>query len=452
MSQIADGLATGAQELYQRSDQLEKKADALRHSAHQSRKKVKSLHGASADEGGPEIDEIVTQDGKRQEHEKLFPIVGIGASAGGYEAFADFLRHLPKDTGMALVMIQHLDPKHKSQLGELLQHASKIPVLQAENEMEVQPDRIYVIPENVSMTIADGKLRLHPRKEHEAPPMPIDMFFRSLAEDHQSKAIGVVLSGTGCDGTLGIEAIKGEGGITFAQDDHTSKFYGMPGSAIATGAVDFILPPGKIAEELGRVAKHPLVSHGPRPGPPAEAAELQRLLRENPNDIASLFRLLRARTGVDFSLYKQSTLKRRIIRRMILHKKEMLGQYLKLVESSPVELDALFNDMLINVTSFFRDPQTFKVLKKKVFPKLLKAHTGDAPCGSGSVAALLVRRLTRWPCAWLNFSTRPAPITRRRFLPRTLARRALSGRGRGFTRLISSRMSPPNGCDVSLAA
>src|SRR5262249_18293837 len=160
------------------------------------------------------------------------------------------------------------------------------------------------------------------RKEHETPPMPIDIFFRSLAQDRQASAIGVVLSGTGCDGTLGIEAIKGEGGLTFAQDDLSSKFHDMPGSAIASGSVDFIPAPTAIGTELCRLARHPLVrklrtaqSSG------AEPTEMERMLRESPNDINTLFRLLRARTGVDFGLYKQSTLKRRIIRRMILHKK-----------------------------------------------------------------------------------------------------------------------------------
>ncbi len=331
--------------------------------------------------------------------------MGIGASAGGYEAFAEFLHHLPKDTGMGFVLVQHLDPKHKSQLTELLSRGSRIPVLQASNDAEVQPDRLYVIPENSDMTIRDGRLRLHARKQVDGPPMPIDTFFRSLAQQQQNRAIGIVLSGTGCDGTMGIEAIKGEGGITFAQDDRTSKFYGMPGSAIASGAVDFVLPPGEIAKELERISKHPLVGRGGQGATPsaAEAAELERLLRESPNETTTLFRLLRSRTGVDFSLYKQSTLKRRIIRRMILHKKDTLAQYIKLAEANPNEQDALFNDLLINVTSFFRDPHTFKVLKKKLFPRLLKAHTDDSPlrmwvcgCSSGEEAYSLAMTLVEF--------------------------------------------------------
>jgi two-component system CheB/CheR fusion protein len=404
-SETAKTIAVGAQELYEKAHLLDHQADALHSSAHFVHELATNIPTkGDLPLSGPDGAEIVTDD-KQSGKGKPFAIVGIGASAGGYEAFADFLQNLPKDTGMSFVLVQHLDPKHKSSLSELLAHSSKIPVLQASNEVEVEPDRIYVIPADSNMTLADGKLRLHPRREHDAPPMAIDMFFRSLAQTQQNRAIGVILSGTGCDGTLGIEAIKGEGGITFAQDDRTSKYYGMPGSAIASGQVDFVLSPGDIAKELARIAKHPLVGRAPRQGTPvsSEAAELERLLRESPNELSTLFRLLRARTGVDFSFYKQSTLKRRIMRRMILHKRDALGQYIKLVESSPSELDALFNDLLINVTSFFRDPLTFKVLKKKVFPRLVKAHTGESPlrfwvcgCSTGEEAYSLAMSLVEF--------------------------------------------------------
>ncbi len=413
----AQEVLAGAQALYGKAHLLDEEADALHSSIHATHKQASALHttalGPLPTEGG----DIVITDNERAE--KPFPVVGIGASAGGYEAFAEFLQHLPEDTGMSFVLVQHLDPKHKSQLSGLLGRSAKIPVLEATDHLEIQPNQLYVIPANSDMTIADGKLRLHPRKDYEGRPMPVDTFFRSLAQQQQGRAIGVVLSGTGCDGTLGIEAIKGEGGITFAQDDRSSKFYGMPGSAIASGAVDFVLPPDEIAQELSRIAKHPLVGHVPKPGPAAaEAAELERLLRESPNEITTLFRLLRARTGVDFSLYKQSTLKRRVIRRMILHKKETLEQYIKLVETSPGELDALFNDLLINVTSFFRDPQTFRVLKKKVFPRIVKAHGGESPlrfwvcgCSTGEEAYSLAMSLveyfdqTRTHCVAQIFAT-----------------------------------------------
>jgi len=398
----ARAVSAGAGELLAHA--LDKNADALHASVHAAHETASALHSKAAGpvpaaEGG----EIVI-DEKQRGKGTPFPIVGIGASAGGYEAFAEFLHTLPTNTGMAFVLVQHLDPKHKSQLSELLGRTSRIPVLEAKHDIEVEPDRIYVIPENSNLTIAEGKLRLHPRKETEGPPMPIDLFFRSLAQQQQNRAIGVVLSGTGCDGTLGIEAIKGEGGITFAQDDRSSKFYGMPGSAIASGAVDFVLPPDEIAKELTQLSRHPLVGRAPRPGPGAvEAAELEVASRKPPNEITTLFRLLRARTGVDFSLYKQSTLKRRIIRRMVLHKKDVLEQYIKLVESNPVELDALFNDLLINVTNFFRDPRTFAILKKKVFPRIIKTHTDDSPlrfwvcgCSTGEEAYSLAMALVEF--------------------------------------------------------
>ncbi|MFO1498195.1 MAG: CheR family methyltransferase [Verrucomicrobiota bacterium] len=379
-SEAAQQVVASARQLYGTAHELDRQADALHASADAAHQAAHSLHEAATPlPPGGESGAIVVDD-KRAGGGEPFPIVGIGASAGGYEAFAEFLRQLPADTGMGFVLILHLDPKHKSQVTELLSRSSRIPVLRASNDMEVKPDHLFVIPENSNMTIIDGKLRLHPRKEHETPPMPIDLFFRSLAQDKQTSAIGVVLSGTGCDGTLGIEAIKGEGGLTFAQDDLSSKFHDMPGSAIASGSVDFILPPTDIASELCRLARHPLVGQvRTAQASGAEPAELERMLRESPNDINTLFRLLRGRTGVDFTLYKQSTLKRRIIRRMILHKKDSLAQYTRMAESSAVELDALFNDLLINVTSFFRDPNTFKVLRKKVFPRILKTHSDDAP-------------------------------------------------------------------------
>jgi two-component system CheB/CheR fusion protein len=405
LGEIAKRITAGAQGLYEKAELVDEQADALHVSGDAVDELAANLREqaeqpVSVGDGG----EIVTDD-KQVGTSKPFPIVGIGASAGGYEAFAEFLQYLAPDTGMAFVLVQHLDPKHKSSLTELLGRCSKLPVLQASNDEEVEPDRIYVIPAASHMTLAGGKLRLHPRKEHDSPPMAIDMFFRSLAQQQQNRAIGVILSGTGCDGTLGIGAIKGEGGITFAQDDLTSKYYGMPGSAIASGQVDFVLSPPDIAKELARIAKHPLVGRAPRQGGPvsSEAAELERLLRESPDELSTLFRLLRARTGVDFSYYKPSTLKRRIMRRMILHKREALGQYIKLVESSPGELDGLFNDLLINVTSFFRDAPTFKVLKKKVFPRLLKAHTGDTPlrfwvcgCSTGEEAYSLAMSLVEY--------------------------------------------------------
>src|SRR5215475_12814165 len=190
---------------------------------------------------------------------QTFPIVGVGASAGGLEAFRQLLGHLPNDTGMAFVFVQHLDPARESVLAELLSRATDMPVKEVEQGMRVEPNCVYVIPRNTKMAIANGALRLAPREETREGRRPIDYFMGSLAEEKRNRAIGVILSGTASDGTLGLEAIKAAGGITFAQDEETAKYDGMPHSAISAGCVDFVLPPERIAEELARVAQHPNV-------------------------------------------------------------------------------------------------------------------------------------------------------------------------------------------------
>jgi len=381
----AEKISSDAGQLLAKADLTYKNADALHHAISETHLKSKRLHSRSASSEPPGGDvEIVTEESPRPTA-KPFPIVGIGASAGGYEAFAEFLAKIPKNSGMAFVLVQHLDPKHKSRLSELLGHSTKVPVLEAENDMEVEPDHVYVIPENTNMTISGGRLRLSPRQERESPPMPIDVFFRSLAQHQQERAIAVVLSGTGTDGTLGVEAVKGEGGITFAQDDRSAKYFGMPGSAISAGSVDFVLAPAAMAAELARIATHPYVGRAarggfkPRPRAAVEPLELEKLLSERSQELQTVFGLLRARNGVDFSFYKHSTLKRRIIRRMILHKIDTIANYIRFLEKDPGEVDALFKDLLINVTSFFRDAQAFQSLKSKVFPRLIKAHADDLP-------------------------------------------------------------------------
>src|SRR5438477_6233848 len=190
-----------------------------------------------------------------------FSIVGIGASAGGFEAFGELLRQLPVDTGMAFVLVQHLDPTHESQLSELLSRNSPLPVREVKNGVKVEPNHLYSFPQTVSLRLLEGHLQLTPRAS-KGPHLPIDCFFRSLAQEVKEQAIGVVLSGNGSDGTLGLQEIKAAGGITFAQDETTAKFFGMPGSAIGAGCVDFILPVDGIAQELGRIAKHPFLGAG----------------------------------------------------------------------------------------------------------------------------------------------------------------------------------------------
>ena len=194
-----------------------------------------------------------------------FPVVGIGASAGGLEAFTQLLAHLPDETGMAFVLVQHLDPTHESQLADLLSKATRLPVTEVTDGMAVEPDHVYVIPPNTNMTIAKGVLRLTPRGDARSQHLPLDFFFRSLAEDRQSRAIGVILSGTGSDGSLGLAEIKAVGGITFAQDEKSAKYPAMPLNAVSSGCVDFVLPPDEIARELARIGQHPYLRPDAQP-------------------------------------------------------------------------------------------------------------------------------------------------------------------------------------------
>ncbi|HMK23354.1 MAG TPA: chemotaxis protein CheB [Terriglobales bacterium] len=297
-----------------------------------------------------------------QEHTS--PIVGIGASAGGYEAFVQLLSALPADTGMAFVLVMHLEPEHKSMLAKLLGNVTPMPVAEAKHGMEVQPNHVYVIPQKADMGIANGALQVVERRQIAGRFLPVDHFLSSLAEDRQGRAIGVVLSGTGSDGTLGLKAIKAEGGITFAQDEETAKHFGMPGSAIAAECVDFVLSPGKIAEELQRLAHHPYV------GVPQVVSQ-PMLLPAGESDFRRILLLLRSASGVDFVDYKPGTIRRRIARRMALLKIESLGKYLDYLQLNRAEVDALFQDILIHVTGFFREPEAFRVLQARIFPKIV---------------------------------------------------------------------------------
>src|SRR5215467_15351385 len=238
------------------------------------------------------------------------PIVGIGASAGGYEAFVQLLQALPANTGMAFVFVMHLEPEHKSMLAKLLANVTPMPVSEARNGQEVERNHVYVIPPKADIGIRNGILEIVVRRKTEGRYLPVDNFLSSLAEDRHGSAIGVILSGTGSDGTIGLKAIKAEGGITFAQDEESSKHHGMPGSAIAAECVDFVLPPDRIAKELERLASHPYVGV---PQPP-RLPELRPIVGES--EFSKVLFLLRSASGVDFSHYKAGTLRRRIARRM----------------------------------------------------------------------------------------------------------------------------------------
>ena len=292
-----------------------------------------------------------------------FPVAGIGASAGGLEAFVQLLKGLPPDTGMAFVLVQHLDPKHDSQLAGLLEKATQMPVCEAIDGMVLRPNRVHVMPSNVLMTVVSGRLVLAPRG---SALQPIDCFLRSLAADQGELAVGVILSGTGADGTAGVEAVKTAGGITFAEDSTSARFPAMPENANASGFVDFVLSPENIGIQLARIARHPRLQQRLAPRKGETATEEMGALQ------ARILRLLSARIGVDFAHYKKSTLHRRIAHRMVLRGVRDEVDYLRLLEKESTEVDALFRDALIHVTSFFRDPAVFQTLQERVLPAIIK--------------------------------------------------------------------------------
>ncbi len=299
--------------------------------------------------------------------------VGIGASAGGLDAFVRLLHNLPEKTGLAYVFVQHLDPEHPSILPELLARSTSIPIVHATDGGRVEVDHAYVIPSNTTMTVTDGHLRLIPRAKGRGPHLPVDTFLKSLADVHGSAAVGVILSGSGSDGTKGIAAIKEAGGITMVQDSGSAQYASMPQHAIDTGAVDFILPPEDIARQLVRLAGH-LARH------PAEAAEGEvQLPASEEEEMRRILALLHKRTGVDFQHYRRGTVNRRVLRRMLVHRQDTRTEYLAHVRLDPSELDALYEDLLIGVTSFFRDPEVFEALRSTGFPELMQARAPDAP-------------------------------------------------------------------------
>jgi two-component system CheB/CheR fusion protein len=303
-------------------------------------------------------------DWKESEQKDIgFPIIGVGASAGGLEAFEQFFRYMPSDSGMAFVLVPHLDPGHASMLTEILQRITTMPVVEAQDQMAVAPNRVYVIPPNRDMTIFHGALQLSAPAVPRGQRMPIDFFLRSLAEEQGEKAIGVILSGTGTDGTLGLRAIHGAGGVSFVQDPSTAKYDGMPTSVVQSGLATYVLPVEKMPEQLLTYVKT-LFEHKVGPLPPAPAAT---------SALNKIMLLLRSKTGHDFSLYKQSTIYRRIERRMTVHSIEETDSYARYLQEHPEEVQLLFKELLINVTSFFRDPEAFAVLKTDILPRLF-AH------------------------------------------------------------------------------
>jgi two-component system CheB/CheR fusion protein len=294
-------------------------------------------------------------------------IVGIGASAGGLDAFSELLSHLPEDTAMAFVLVQHLAPDQESLLGELLARTTQMPVATAVDGMVVEANHIYVIPPNAQMTLHQGHLQLAACDQSQGRVKTIDIFFQSLAADQQNKAIAVVLSGSNNDGAMGIRAIRQAGGITFAQEPSTAEFADMPAAAMATGQVDFVRSPAGIAEELVKISHHPYLREPVQPGQDGTGPlVLQEEL------LLPIFRLLHRQTGVDFAHYKPSTLQRRLQRRLALHQCLDLDQYIQYLQDHPEEIQALYQDFLITVTNFFRDAAIFTDIQEQVFPTLLR--------------------------------------------------------------------------------
>jgi two-component system, chemotaxis family, CheB/CheR fusion protein len=297
-------------------------------------------------------------------------VVGVGASSGGMEAFIKLLRAIPTDIPAAFVYISHLDPHAESSLDAIFQRETKLPVVTVHDEMPVKAGHIYVLPPNKRMKVVRGVLYAEVRQSVDGQHRPIDIFLQSLAQDQANYAVAVLLSGNGTDGVAGLQQIKMEGGITFAQNEASAPFPSLPANAFSGGSVDFVLPPAGIAQELNRIARHPAFL---RPRAPIEPTDA-----EPQTELHRIFGLLRALHGVDFSHYKPSTLNRRILRRMVLRKFDNLAEYVAHLQQNPAEVDLLFNDLLINVTAFFRDPEVFQALRKKVFPKLIKKDPNEA--------------------------------------------------------------------------
>jgi two-component system CheB/CheR fusion protein len=346
---------------------------------------------------------------KRPAKNNAMIVVGIGASAGGLAAYRAFFEKMPPESGMAFVVVQHLDPVHKSEIAELLGRCTEMPVVAASNAMAVEADHVYVIPPNKALSIGHGRLWLSVPAEARGRRLPIDFFFQSLAAEYQERGIGIVLSGTGSDGTLGLGAIKAAGGLTLVQDPISAEHDGMPRSAIGAGAADDVMPVEQMPAALIKYAQHPYI-HGA-----AGAAPLQK---GGEDQFLGILSLVRARTKFDFGSYKQGTLRRRVHRRMSLRHITRFSEYMDLLRRDSDEVQALIKDLLISVTHFFRDPEAWKYLQEHAIRPLVRQWTSDDPirawvagCATGeeaySVAMTLLDELTavRKPCGVQVFAS-----------------------------------------------
>jgi len=320
-----------------------------------------------------------------------FPIVGIGASAGGLEALESFFSHVPVKSAMAFVVIQHLDPTHKSIMGSLLKKYTAMDISEISDGLRMEKDRVYLAPPDHNIEVIDNTLHFRTPEKIRSVNLPIDFFFRSLADDQGERAIGVILSGTGTDGTLGLKAIKGAGGMAMVQEEAQAKFSGMPKSAIDTGIVDFVLPVEKMPLQLLKYITHPYIE---------KARTAQPFDGDFQTNVRKVLLMIRDKTGHDFSQYKANTVQRRIERRMALHQMERISDYVRFLEKNQKEIESLFKELLINVTRFFRDPEAFEALEKKVSSGLLETKDRDASfriwvpgCSTGEEAYALAMLL-----------------------------------------------------------
>ncbi|HEX6296462.1 MAG TPA: chemotaxis protein CheB [Burkholderiales bacterium] len=386
----------------------------------------------------------------------LIPVVGIGASAGGLEPIGELLEALPVQTGMAFLVVQHLDPARASMLAEILGKKTSMPVVEVKAGMSIAPDHAYIIPPNTLLSLDGDALHLQPRPEGRHPSMPVDFLFQSLAAQRGHNAVGIVLSGTGSDGTRGLQAIKAAGGVTLAQEEASASFPGMPRSAVDAGCVDFIQTPREMGETLARLGRHPYLqvagakaggepSVAPAPAAPAEKAA-----------VARVFRLLRTSSGVDFTHYKRATIDRRLARRMALHHLDDLASYVDLLQSDLAEQQALSEDLLIVVTSFFRDPGGLEALARLAFPALMAERSPKDPlrvwvpgCASGeevysiaiSLLEFLGERSTATPIQIFGTDVSERAIERARagIYPESIAAEVSPERLRRFFLKLDSR-------------
>ena len=324
---------------------------------------------------------------KKKNGDRYIPIVGIGASAGGLDAFKNFFKAMPPDTGMAFVLIQHLDPTHESMMVDLLSRHTDMKVVQVEDRMPVKPNQVFMIPPNRDLTIHEGELFIAAPLQKRGLRLPIDLFFRSLAEDQREQAICIILSGTGSDGTLGLKAIKSYGGMVMAQDLKTAQYDGMPASAVATGAVDYVLPVEKMSAVLIKYVNHAYVSG---------LKDTEQYKYDGGQDMSNILAILHAQIGHNFHYYKRNTLMRRVQRRMGLKQLDKMTDYVRFLRNTPNETKELFKDMLIGVTGFFRDIDPWVILAEEVILPMIKKQKSGTPlriwipgCSSGEEAYTL---------------------------------------------------------------